>query len=401
MASSRYLTAAQVAAALGISRSSVYAYVSRGRVRAYPHPSDYRASVYSAADVETLRKRKEARRNPEVAAKQNLAWGMPVLESSITLIRDGRLYYRGRDVVTLAAHATFEEVAALLWHGDDRPAPIRFPGFGVANLPDHRPMTAIARMQSMLPLIAARDRNASDTSRAAVARAGRRIVGALTMASAPRCGHRGPVAMRLAQAWRRQHPHVERALNLVLTVCADHELNASTFAVRVVASAGASPYDAVAAGLAALRGFRHGGDTERVEDLLDEVAPRPASFARVLAKRSREGTATPGFGHPLYPDGDPRAAAMMELIALHWPDTSAAAVVAAIHAQRDEQPVEYPNLDFGLVLLRRAVGLPRGAALALFALGRSVGWIAHALEQYETAQLIRPRAFYAGPRPID
>ena len=93
MASSRYLTAAQVAAALGISRSSVYAYVSRGRVRAYPHPSDYRASVYSAADVETLRKRKEARRNPEIAAKQNLAWGMPVLESSITLIRDGRLYY--------------------------------------------------------------------------------------------------------------------------------------------------------------------------------------------------------------------------------------------------------------------------------------------------------------------
>jgi len=82
----------------------VYAYVSRGRVRAYPHPSDYRASVYSAADVETLRKRKEARRNPEVAAKENLAWGMPVLESSITLIRDGRLYYRGRDVVTLAAH---------------------------------------------------------------------------------------------------------------------------------------------------------------------------------------------------------------------------------------------------------------------------------------------------------
>ena len=92
---------------------------------------------------------------------------------------------------------------------------------------------------------------------------------------------------------------------------------------------------------------------------------------------------------------------MMELIALHWTDTSAAAVVAAINAQRDEQPVEYPNLDFGLVLLRRAVGLPRGAALALFALGRSAGWIAHELEQYETAQLIRPRALYAGPRPTD
>jgi citrate synthase len=370
-------------------------------VRAYPHPSDCRASIYSATDVETLRKRKEARRNPEVAAKQNLAWGMPVLESSITLIRDGRLYYRGRDVVTLAAHATFEQVAQLLWHGDERAASIRFPGIGRANLPERRSMTAIARMQSMLPLIAARDRNALDTSRAAVTNAGRRIVGALTMATAPRCGQQGAVAMRLARAWRREDPHVERALNLVLTVCADHELNASTFAVRIVASAGASPYDAVAAGLAALRGFRHGGDTERVEDMLDEVLPRPASFARLLAKHAQEGTATPGFGHPLYPDGDPRAAAMLDLIALHWPDTGAAGVAAAILAQREEQPVGYPNLDFGLVLLRRAIGLPRGAALALFALGRSAGWIAHALEQYETAQLIRPRALYAGRRPID
>ena len=400
MPSSKYLTAAQVAAALGISRSSVYAYVSRGHVRAYPHPSDTRASVYSATDVDTLRRRKEARRNPDVAAKQNLAWGMPVLESSITLIRDGRLYYRGLEVITLASRATFEQVAHLLWQGDHSGS-IRFPACRHFNVAERRATTAIARMQSMLPLIAARDRNASDTSRAAVTNAGRRIVGALTMGAAPdRNQHQGSVATRLARAWRREDPQVERALNLVLTACADHELNASTFAVRVVASAGGSPYDAVAAGLAALRGYRHGGDTERVEDLLDEVR-RPTSFVRLLAKRTVEATAIPGFSHPLYPDGDPRAAAMLTLLATCWPDTNEAALAAVLRAQRMQQPIDYPNLDFGLVLLRRALGLPRGAALALFALGRSAGWIAHALEQYETAQLIRPRALYAGPRPID
>ncbi|HTI43675.1 MAG TPA: citrate synthase family protein [Vicinamibacterales bacterium] len=399
MPSSKYLTAAQVAAALGISRSSVYAYVSRGRVRAYPHPSDSRASVYSATDVDTLRRRKEARRNPEVAAKQNLAWGMPVLESGITLIRDGRLYYRGLDVVNLAEHATFEEVAHLLWHDNDS-EPIRFPACRRFNTAETRPTTPIARMQSMLPLIAARDRHAFDTSRPAVTNAGRRIVAGLAIGAAPARNQQGLVAARLARAWRREHPYVERALNLVLTVCADHELNASTFAVRVVSSAGGSPYDAVAAGLAALRGYRHGGDTERVENLLDEVR-RPASFVRLLVKRTLQGTGTPGFGHPLYPDGDPRAAAMLNLLTTYWTDTTAAALAAALHAQRMQQPIDYPNLDFGLVLLRRALGLPRGAALALFALGRSAGWIAHALEQYETAQLIRPRALYAGPRPID
>jgi citrate synthase len=92
---------------------------------------------------------------------------------------------------------------------------------------------------------------------------------------------------------------------------------------------------------------------------------------------------------------------MLNLLTTYWTDTTAAALAAALHAQRMQQPIDYPNLDFGLVLLRRALGLPRGAALALFALGRSAGWIAHALEQYETAQLIRPRALYAGPRPID
>jgi citrate synthase len=203
------------------------------------------------------------------------------------------------------------------------------------------------------------------------------------------------VAETLQRAWVPKRPEAARAINAALVLCADHELNVSAFTARCVASAGATPYDAVIAGLAALRGTRHGGHTARVEALLDEVASPPRA-RRVLGERLKRGEATPGFGHRLYPAGDPRGRRLMALAAGLGKQSRAVKLAQATAAEARRLIGEEPTVDFGLVALARALGLPTGAALALFAIGRTAGWIGHALEQYEAGGLIRPRAKYVG-----
>jgi citrate synthase len=208
----------------------------------------------------------------------------------------------------------------------------------------------------------------------------------------------GSLAEALQQRWSPKHPVAARLFNSALILCADHELNVSAFAARCVASAGATPYDVVIAGLAALRGRRHGGHTAHVAALLDEVG-RPARAGQVVAERLRRDGLLPGFGHHLYPAGDPRGRALLALAASAFPRSRPWALARAIAAEALQRLGEHPTLDFGLVVLERVLGLPRGAALAIFALGRTSGWIAHALEQYQLGGLIRPRAKYVGPAP--
>src|SRR6266480_4509161 len=110
-----YLTATQAAAALGVTRATLYAYTSRGQVRSEPVDRATRERRYYREDVERLKERKEARRDPSKAAAHGLHWGGPVLESGITLIHDGKFYYRGQDAVRLAETSTVEQAASLLW----------------------------------------------------------------------------------------------------------------------------------------------------------------------------------------------------------------------------------------------------------------------------------------------
>lgn len=398
----RYSTASQAAALLGVSRSSLYAYVSRGRVRAETDPKNPRASRYLTADIERLRDQKHARRHPEAAARKALQWGMPVLESAITLIEDGRLYYRGHDAVQLARRARFEDVVRLLWSaGDDdgpwmvQPLSPRCRG-AIGQLAALAPMD---RLQALLPIAESEDAHAFDTTADHVRSAGSRILNLLAAAATLDVGDEHPaVAAKLAAGWKTPSAAVRRLLDLALILCADHELNVSAFAVRVVASARSSLYAAVGAGLAAVRGSRHGGHTERIEDFLDE-AGSPDRIAPLMTDRMRRGKTIPGFGHPLYPDGDPRATALLSAVAKLRDRSTATALPRAVERAGTRLLGEHPNLDYGLVVLRRALGLPRGAALLLFALGRSAGWIAHAMEQYASDALIRPRATYVGPRP--
>lgn len=378
---------------LGVSRGTLYAYVSRGFVRSEPVPGRSRERRYAREDVERLRLRAEERKNPEKAAQHALRWGVPILESAITLIAAGRLYYRGHDAGELARTRSLEDVASLIWTGafdaDIFDTPLHVVGGeSAADLP------FVNRAQSILPLVAARDPLAFDLRPRAVAQTGWRIVNLLTSVAAETRELAPTVEETLAEAWAPSSKHAPALIRAALILCADHELNVSAFTARCVASAGSNPYAVVVAGLAALEGARHGGATARVEALFDEVR-RVRDPRKALADRLRRGAGIDGFGHQLYPDGDPRATLLVDMLPKSKELTFARALAAAGRSVTGEQP----TLDFALVAVARALGLPRGPALALFAIGRTIGWIAHAIEQYETGTMIRPRAKYTGPGP--
>jgi citrate synthase len=397
----RHLTAQQAAQALGVTRATLYAYTSRGQLQSEPAPGRPRERRYFREDIERLRERKETRRDPAKAAARGLHWGSPVLPSGITLIHDGKLYYRGQDVLKLADRATLEQVAELLWAAEPAQQgrlfeqPCALSPRQLARLRT-RTRDPLASLQAALPLAGAADPASYDLRPAAVRQTGARIIRLLSTIVAGRQS-RAPVHLALQTRWMPKRPVVGEAIRMALVVCADHELNVSAFTARCAASAGASPYDVVSAAMATLKGRRHGGQTERVSALFAEIEA-PARARAVVANRLRRGENVPGFGHPLYPAGDPRAALLLRLAeaagnAAEWRR------VRALAKAGSELLHDLPNLDFALAALARTYGLPDHAPLVLFALGRTVGWIAHAIEQYATGQLIRPRARYTGPPP--
>lgn len=404
MAEDGFLSAREAAAELGITRSSLYAYVSRGLILSEPNTGrGKRSRRYRLDDVRRLKDRKDARRDPTKTAAAALHWGVPLLESRITLIADGRLSYRGRDAEQLARSCRVEEVAALLWESSGKHAvfaPVRLPlGWEVLRTWTER-LPLLDRFGLALQLAAANDLGAHDLRPAAVRSAGSRILGLMQAVAADGHPPADGLAQGLADAWAGGRPEVVKLLNAALILAADHELNVSSFTVRCVASAGATPYAAVLAGLAALGGGKHGGLTERVEDLLHEVG-RPEGACDAITRRVRWGDGIPGFGHPLYEKGDPRGRMLLDLAATAFADSQTVELASRVREEVLTVTGDHPTLDFGLAVLARALGLPVGSAVGIFALGRTIGWIGHALEQYQEDRLIRPRARYVGPAPVD
>ncbi|HTV20805.1 MAG TPA: citrate/2-methylcitrate synthase [Polyangiaceae bacterium] len=389
---STHLSATAAAQRLGVSRATLYAYVSRGLVRSRA-VSGHRAREYAREDIEQLVAQTRGRRDPLGVAQRALAFeGLPVLSSALSLIDGGRLYYRGRDAVELSRAAQFEEVAALLWDG---PCVVRHAAPPIASVRRRLAQLDFAAAGvAHLSLAGTCDVSASERAPAAVRASGGRIVGELSQLAAGFATGQGNVAARVAQAFGARGPRARRAIEAALILCADHELNASAFAARVIAATGATPSMAVVGALGALSGARHGGMTDGVWQMFDALA-RPSSASALLAEPLRRGDAVPGFGHPLYPDGDPRGARLLELCTSNGESRRA----AALRAAAERALGAHPNVDFGLVALCRSLGLPRHAPFVLFALGRSAGWVGHAIEQYATGSLIRPRARYVGVAP--
>jgi citrate synthase len=395
-----WLSAADAARLLGVARPTLYAYVSRGYLRSQASPGSTRARVYARDDIERLRQRTEQRRAPDKAAARVLQWGLPVLESSIALIDGERLYYRGEDAVRLAETRSVQDVAALVWTGRfDWKMPPRIAGAsprGASVKVDPRvPFTS--RAQTVLAASASRDLAAFDLRQAAVAATGWRIVWLLTSTAAGRSQAGATIDEALSRAWKVASDGVT-VIRAALILCADHELNVSSFTARCVASAGSSPYAAVIAGLAALEGPRHGGASARVEATLASMRGAKKLSAAV-SEKLRRGEALDGFGHPLYRSGDPRARALLAMLQLYYGRSVEYRYVAQFAKTVTGATGEQPNLDFALAATARVLRLPPGSPLVLFAVGRSIGWVGHAIEQYATGQLIRPRAKYVGVVP--
>lgn len=408
MSTKQFLTASEAAQILGISLPTLYAYVSRGLIRSEAADQVRRTRRYSAEDVERLRTRQEQRRDPDRAVDTALHWGTPLLDSELTLILDGTLYYRGQEATYLAETATLEEVAALFWAGDTEAARSVF-GAPPVSLSERCQLvmrelnesTPMEHLQTLIPLAALDDLAAYDIRPATVAQTGARLLRLMTAIVCQQAKSEASIAEMLQRAWLPDHPDTMPLLQAALILCADHELNISSFTARCVASAGSTPYAVVTAGLAALQGYKHGGNCERVEAFWREVGS-PTRARAALTNRVKRGESVPGFGHTLYPAGDPRARFLLGQIRKVRPDAPAVHFADALIEAAHQCLEEHPNIDFALVVLCETLQLPSGTALALFALGRTVGWLGHALEAYETNRLIRPRARYIGklPEPI-
>jgi len=404
-----WLSAPEAATALRVSRATLYAYVSRGYIRSQAVRGRSRQREYSREDVDKLRHRTEERRSPDKAAARALQWGMPVLESSITLIDGTTLYYRGHDAIGLARTRSVEEVASLIWTGRFD-VPFASASDTGLRVDSNRSLPFAARSQAMLAAASARDRLAFDLRGENVARRGWRILHLLAAAAIRGDASRNPRRLRrrtpgepatvdaaLARAWNVDEKGRE-LIRTALILCADHELNVSSFTARCVASAGSNPYAVVIAALSALEGPKHGGAGARVEAMLEHLRATP-DVSSALAARLRRGERVDGFGHPLYGNGDPRAAMLLERLRECFRRSTELTFIGRVVDAAARVTREKPNLDFSLAALARVLGLPDGAPLMLFAIGRTIGWIGHALEQYSTDQLIRPRARYVGVVP--
>lgn len=369
---------------LGVRPQTLYAYVSRGRVQVRPDPKDPRRSLYRAADIAALSQRKSRSRKVAEVAAGAIAWGEPVMDSAITTVSGERLFYRGKDAIKLAETETLEAVARLLRGGEgaparrtDRPKP-----------PQADEMRA--RVFLALGALAATDPPARGRNANALAAEAATLLDVVTDAVAGGVGG-GPIHNRLALAWG--HGPGGPAADLIrrtLVLVADHEFNPSAFAARVAASTGASLSACALAGLATLSGPRHGGATAAVRIFASEAADLGPKTA--IANRLVEDRALPGFGHPLYPGGDPRAEHLLERFEV-------TPKLAALRAAVEEITGLTPNVDFALMSACKALKLPKDAPFALFTVARTAGWIAHAIEQGQADAVIRPRARYVGPEP--
>ena len=403
MVSSRFLSSREACAELGIRPQTLYSYVSRGLIRSETGDRRHRTRQYYREDIERIRRNKELRARPEAAAEQALRAGDPILESALSRIDDDDLYYRGISVGELARESTVEEVASLLWTGDRSlrvdgfSGEARLEGVGRALAAELAPLSKVERMQVLLSTSGAADPAAFATAPPHVHRCGARILRLVTLVAAGRDRTGAGAARTLQNAWLPGRPETARLIEAALILCADHELNVSTFTCRTVASSGASLWAVVTAGLSALQGPRHGGATGRLEALWDEAAAN--GVTDTIAGRLRRGDSIEGFGHVVYRGVDPRAKVLMELLEEAVPDAPELAMAKELIGEVGKRTGLSHNVDLGLVALRRALGLEKGAALLLFCLGRIVGWIAHAIEQYQSGRLIRPRARYTGPEP--
>ncbi|MET9764484.1 citrate synthase [Streptomyces sp. NPDC006372] len=406
----RRLSTKQAAELLGVKPETVYAYVSRGQLSSR-RVTGGRGSTFDAAEVEAL-----ARRNRRDGAggsgsgSGSGSGGELSVRTRLTLIESDHYYFRGVDAADLAARHTYEEVAEWLWTGRLRPgSTFTAPAGSVAvarraveALPGHAAPTDLLRVATIAAATA--DPLRFDLSEDAVLGTARTLIPTLVAALPPAGRDRrdeGPLAHRLWTRLTGRDPDEAslRALDTALALLVDHDLAASTLAVRVAASARAHAYAAVSAGLGVIEGPLHGAASGHAHRLLRDVLDQ-GDAAPVIADELRAGRRVPGLGHRLYPGEDPRARALFALLE-RIPRAEPALLAARdiVETTARHAPL-HANVDLALAVLTTSCGMPSTAGETIFAVARTAGWIAHALEEYgERPMRMRPSGLYAGPKP--
>jgi citrate synthase len=389
-----------------VKPETLYAYVSRGMLTRHPAP-DGRRSLFDRAEVERLAAR--SRRGGRAGALEL------VVDTQLTLIDpDGALYYRGRDATELARTATYESVAELLWGGEAAAGgeaarggeaagggePWRVSGgAGMVSVETVLPgsVRPVDRIRAFVALAAAADPLRHDLRPPAVRHTARALIAGM-VGGLPRLSEPADESIA-ARLWSRlspapPSPTQQRALNAALVLLADHELALSAFAARIAASGWSDPYLVVLAGLSALGGPLHGGAPGAVERLLAGIGD-PADVPAALGERLAANEPLPGFGHAVYRGRDPRADTLLDLLRDAAPPRLAVVEELLRVVTRHDGPA--PNVDLAVGALSNAFGLIPGAGEAIFAVARSAGLIAHALEEYPHRLRFRARAAYVGP----
>jgi citrate synthase len=381
-----------VARRLGVKPETVYAYVSRGLLTSVPRRDGRRGSLFAEHEVARVAGRGAHRRRQSTAD----------IRTELTEQVDDQLRYRGRDVTELASALSPEAVAWLLWTGEPSerppfPAPaerVELARSVTAVLPDSARLTD--RIRVAVVALGATDPLRFDLSAGAVVRTTEELLGVLVEALAPPHAAepsggdgaaRRPLARRLWPALsRRLEP--PGLLDTALVMLADHGLAVSTMAARVAASARAHPYAVVSAALGALDGHYHGAASGLAYRFLADARGDPVG---AMSERMRAGESLPGFGHRIYRRRDPRASALLALLRERPEAGPIMATVDAVLARLDPDRGQFPNADLALAALMHAYEMPPDAGEAIFAVARTVGWVAHALEEYAEPPLrLRP-----------
>ncbi|MCG6875472.1 MAG: citrate synthase [Betaproteobacteria bacterium] len=405
-----YLSRSEALRILRVKPQTLYCYVSRGFIRRVPQPVG-RSSYYLREDVEKMRMRSTARAGHGPAAASAMRWGAPAIVTSVTEITDSGPRYRERLAVDLArANHAFENVAEYLWTGTLLDEPLAWRAEPGADVP-HSLLVAQARIGPGMPILqrlaatvlamGALEGNLGDRLRSGgtPVTSARRLIRAMTgtfgclgpLGTHVPIEDGEPIVGGLARALGVAADNSRlRALNAMLVLIADHELNPATFAARVAASGGADLHACISAALNVHTGRLIGGVPESVERLF-----APGAGAKVVVGTARKSIGAaerlPGFNHPLYPRGDPRAEMMIELARGFGRTQPARGMLEAMDRLKLEL-AQSPSIEAGLVTLCRAIGAPAGTASGLFAFGRVAGWVAHILEQRLQGFMIRPRA---------
>lgn len=379
----RFVGAAEAARQLGVQRSTLYAYVSRGLIERRV-AVDGRTSLYSLDDVEQLAAR--SRRRSDAAPRPSLD---VQIVTDVTVLDEDGVRYRGHDAAALATAATYEQVAELLWTGELPTGDVVWPP---ADDADRVAVRAVAGAPGITPLLAAAVALAARHGDDDPAGAARRLLTLVPDVLGADASRSGRVAERLAGLWRPDDGAFAAAVERALILLADHELATSTIAARLAASVRANPYHAIAAGLAVLTGPLHGASSAAVVDLLADCE-RVGTGAAVTARLgSRQRLA--GFGHKIYAGTDPRVAPLLDAVATLDDPHGRRAVVDSLLAAAGTRIVHRPNIDLALGALLFVAGLPRDTPV--FAVARIAGFAAHIAEE-EAERPVRYRGL-ARPR---